>query len=177
MIIKLYHTGDREIKEPDIKYGRKNADFGQGFYLSPDRGFTYRWAKGNSTVNIYELNDEGLNIKRFNRNEEWFEYIFNNRRGNDTIDADVVTGPIANDTIFETYGIISSGFLKNEEALELLSVGPEYTQTVIKTEKALNNLKWIRAERITRLDEDQRRREWEKYTTDFAKVSEEIFKY
>ena len=69
------------------------------------------------------------------------------------------------------------GFLKNEDALELLSVGPEYTQTVIKTEKALNNLKWIRAERITRLDEDQRRREWEKYAADFAKVSEEIFKY
>ena len=39
----LYHTSDREIRNPDIHYGRKNADFGWGFYLTPDREFTYRW--------------------------------------------------------------------------------------------------------------------------------------
>ena len=33
----LYHTSDREIRNPDIHYGRKNADFGWGFYLTPDR--------------------------------------------------------------------------------------------------------------------------------------------
>ena len=30
----LYHTSDREIRNPDIHYGRKNADFGWAFYLS-----------------------------------------------------------------------------------------------------------------------------------------------
>ena len=30
----LYHTGFSAIPSPDIRYGRKNADFGQGFYLS-----------------------------------------------------------------------------------------------------------------------------------------------
>lgn len=30
----LYHTGYQEIREPDIHHGRKNADFGQGFYLT-----------------------------------------------------------------------------------------------------------------------------------------------
>ncbi|MBQ3911920.1 MAG: DUF3990 domain-containing protein, partial [Lachnospiraceae bacterium] len=44
----LYHTGDKEIRNPDIHYGRKNADFGWGFYLTPDREFTYRWAKENA---------------------------------------------------------------------------------------------------------------------------------
>ena len=29
---------------PDFYRGRKNADFGQGFYLTPDREFAYRWA-------------------------------------------------------------------------------------------------------------------------------------
>ena len=32
--MRLYHTGAVEIREPDILRGRKNADFGQGFYLS-----------------------------------------------------------------------------------------------------------------------------------------------
>ena len=51
----LYHTSDREIRYPDIHYGRKNADFGWGFYLTPDREFTYRWARDNAVVNEYEL--------------------------------------------------------------------------------------------------------------------------
>ncbi len=35
----LYHTGDREIVHPDIHHGRKNVDFGWGFYLTPDKEF------------------------------------------------------------------------------------------------------------------------------------------
>ena len=35
----LYHTSDREIRIPDIHHGRKNADFGWGFYLTPDKEF------------------------------------------------------------------------------------------------------------------------------------------
>ena len=65
----LYHTGFAEIKEPDIHYGRKNADFGQGFYLSADREFSRRWAKkrrGMQTFwNGYELLTDDLRIKRF----------------------------------------------------------------------------------------------------------------
>jgi hypothetical protein len=34
--MKLYHTGRTEIREPDIGHGRKNADSGPGFYLTPD---------------------------------------------------------------------------------------------------------------------------------------------
>ena len=42
--MRLYHASDRVIKEPDVNRGRRNADFGQGFYLSPDREFSVRWA-------------------------------------------------------------------------------------------------------------------------------------
>ena len=45
MTIDLYHTGFQSIPEPDIRYGRKNADFGQGFYLSADLAFSKRWAR------------------------------------------------------------------------------------------------------------------------------------
>ena len=57
----LYHTSDREIRDPDIHYGRRNADFGWGFSLTPDRDFTYRWARDNAVVNEYEL-DETLKL-------------------------------------------------------------------------------------------------------------------
>lgn len=52
-IIRLYHTGFAEIREPDVRYGRKNADFGQGFYMSDNEEFSKRWARvrrGENTV-------------------------------------------------------------------------------------------------------------------------------
>lgn len=170
----LYHTSDREIRTPDIHYGRKNADFGWGFYLTPDREFTYRWARENAVVNVYELDENELNMHTFTRDIHWFEYIFNNRRLRDSLVADVVIGPIANDTIFDTLGIMSSGFLKPEAAVRLLMIGPEYTQVVIKTEKALKQLRFIRSEKIERMDGEALRMEQEVYQNAFAKEFEKI---
>ena len=172
--MKLYHTGNVEIRDPDIYRGRKNADFGQGFYLTPDLEFTYRWAVRDAVVNEYELDEEGLQIHRFDRDEDWFRYIFHNRRGRDDVSADIVIGPIANDTIFDTFGIISSGFLKTEEAMKLLMIGPEYTQVAIKTERAIRQLHWIRSEKIQKLNEAFRRAEQERYAAAFAAVMQEF---
>ncbi len=172
--MKLFHTGSSEIRIPDIRHGRKNADFGQGFYLTPDIEFIYRWAGPDAIINEYELDEDGLSICLFSRDEAWFQYIFQNRRAKDSLAADVVIGPIANDTIFETFGIISSGFLKTSDAMKLLMVGPEYTQVAIKTKKAASQLRWVRSGKIEKLSEEQRRREQEMYDADFAKALGEI---
>lgn len=170
----LYHTSNREIRNPDIHHGRKNADFGWGFYLTPDREFAYRWARENAVINEYEFDDSELDIKVFSRDTEWFEYIFNNRLWVDTLNADVVIGPIANDTIFDTLGIITSGYLKSEDALKLLMIGPAYTQIAIKTEKAASQLKWIRAERVERPDKETLRKEQKAYEEVFGEALEKI---
>ncbi len=147
----LYHAGFETIKEPDIHHGRKNADFGQGFYLTDDKEFAHRWArerKGEQTiVNTYELDTDDLVIYRFERNEEWFGYIYGNRNFKpDELIADVIIGPIANDTIYNTYGTVTSGFLSPEEAMKLLLIGPEYRQITLKTVKAADRLKWLSSE-------------------------------
>ncbi len=172
--MKLYHTSDREIVHPDIHHGRKNADFGWGFYLTPDREFTYRWARDNAVVNEYELDEQGLDIYTFCRNVEWFEYIFNNRRLKDGLKSDVVIGPIANDTIFDTLGIITSGYLKPEDAMKLLMIGPEYTQVAIKTEKGAGQLRFIRSERIERMDEKSLKAEQKAFQKAFAEELQRI---
>ncbi len=174
--MRLYHTGKLEIREPDIRIGRKNADFGQGFYLTPDLEFTMRWASTASVVNEYELNENGLTVLRFVRDAEWFRYIFDNRRARDTAISDLVIGPIANDTIFDTYGIISSGFLKTEDAMKLLMIGPEYTQVAIKTEKAASRLRWIRSFHIDKMDAEARKEEQDAFSEAFAEITEEILK-
>lgn len=153
--VRLYHTGFQVIEKPDIHYGRKNADFGQGFYLSDDGEFSKRWAKqrkGTETfLNRYELVADRLKIKRFTRDEEWFSYIFDNRAGREDRlkEYDVIVGPIANDTLYDTWGVITSGFFEPTLGLELLRIGPMYEQTVIKTEKALAQLRFIGAEKLS----------------------------
>ena len=172
--MRLYHTSSVEIRDPDITRGRKNADFGQGFYLTPDMDFARRWTRADAVVNEYEFDESGLLIQRFSRDEEWFRYIFRNRRAIDGLTANVVTGPIANDTIFETFGVISSGFLKAEDAMKLLMIGPEYTQVAIKTEKALQQLRWLRSEKITGPVAAVRKTEQEEYDAAFGRVLQEI---
>ncbi len=172
--MKLYHTGRIEIREPDVYHGRRNADFGPGFYLTPDHDFARRWVKAESIINEYELDETGLNIHRFKRNEDWFHYIFNNRNYQDGLDADVIIGPIANDTIFETYGIISSGYLKTEDAMKLLLIGPEFTQVAIKSEKAISQLRWLGSQKVKRLDASQRQSEREAYSRELEKVLQTI---
>ncbi len=145
----LYHTGFDEIPVPDLRRGRPNADFGQGFYLSDDPAFSERWATekaGSKTfVNRYALETDGLRIKRFERSKDWFDYIFSNRRSKpDTFkDYDVIIGPIANDTLYNTFGILTSGVLDDAVALELLLLGPAYTQVVLKTERAKAALRFL----------------------------------
>ncbi len=174
----LYHTSQIEIPVPDIHHGRKNADFGQGFYLTPDYDFTYRWAWQDAIVNKYELHMDGLVVHTFSRTTEWFDYIFHNRRMEDTLEADVVIGPIANDTIFDTLGIISSGYLSSKEALEFLMIGPEYMQVAIKTSRAAEQLTWIGADKVTGVKEyrEQLKTEQKEYQAQFAAVMERMGK-
>ena len=58
---------------PDVHYGRKNADFAQGFYTSDSREFAVRWApqgKGiTAYLNRYELDTEGLAVRKL---PAWF---------------------------------------------------------------------------------------------------------
>ena len=162
--MRLYHTGFLTITKPDVHYGRKNADFGQGFYLSDDEEFSKRWAKrrkGSDTIlNTYELDTDGLRVKRFVRDAEWFDYLYHNRAGyaDSLSEYDVIIGPIANDTIFDTWGVITSGLLPQELALELLQLGGEYHQIVLKTEKAVSQL-WFIGSRVIPPDEVARYRE------------------
>ena len=180
----LYHTGFQEIRDPDLHYGRKNADFGQGFYLTSNLAFAQRWTKERknqpAVLNTYELDLTDLTVYRFLRDTAWYDYIFNNRAGKpDPLAADVVIGPIANDTLYDTLGILTSGFLKKENALQLLTIGPEFEQIAIKTEKAKEHLQWKTAHIIgseeIRTYRETMEKEQEEYLSAFAEKMESFF--
>ena len=65
----LYHASQSEIRTPKIDRGRKNADFGPGFYLTPGRDFARRWAGAGAFVNAYAFDPDGLDVRTFERDE------------------------------------------------------------------------------------------------------------
>ena len=180
----LYHTGFEEIKVPDIHVGRKNADFGQGFYLSTDLDFTKRWAKirkdRDTYINTYELDLDAVKVLRLDRDSKWYEYINNNRNNKADIypDYDVIIGPIAIDTIYDMYGITTSGFISSEDALKILSIGPVYTQVTLKSENAVRALSFVSSEIVDSATvagyRDVVEKEEAEFQEEFAKVMEEI---
>lgn len=151
--MELYHVGFNIIDEIDLKRGRINADFGQGFYLSPNLDFSKKWAgisnDHDTIINYYSLSTEGLKILEFKeKNKEWLDYIFKNRNGYKDLykEYDLIIGPISNDTIFDLYGIITSGLINKDTALKILDNAPLYYQVVIKTDKAKSQLKFLKYE-------------------------------
>ena len=128
-----------------------SAPFGQGFYLTADEAFAKRWARtrrdAETIMNVYDLDETGLVIKHFTRDEGWFNYIYANRNGRPDALAifDMIIGPVANDTIYDLWGLTTGGLLTKAQSLSVLIRGPEYTQIALKTERAAAQLTWLNA--------------------------------
>ena len=183
-MLTLYHAGYEIIDHPDVKYGRKNADFGQGFYMTDNYDFACIWVKekpgADVIINKYELDEGSLKKLSFERNSKWFEYIFSNRRSQPDIYAeyDVIIGPIANDTIYDTLGIMTSNILNDEEAMKLMMVGETSDQIVLKTQKAADNLRFVSSQVLSKeiivRAKEQYEADNEKYQEEFARAMEEL---
>ena len=132
-MITLYHGTYLSVPEPLAKIGRKNLDFGPGFYLTKIESQAKNWAiiiasrKGRETkavVNVYHFNIESaeadnIRIKRFDTyNIEWLNYVVDCRKGKDiSSDYDIVEGGVANDNVIDTVEDYEKGIITAEQAL------------------------------------------------------------
>ena len=160
----LYHTSDRVIQSPDIHHGRKNADFGWGFYLTPDYKTAVRMAQkkarlfgGTPTLITYELDEaflqSDLKIKRFPEKAcvEWFLFVDANRDRKNTEpihDYDIVIGPIANDGVVLQLTNYREGIYSPEEAARLLQDRYLDQQYYFGTERAVRFLRKTNVEAV-----------------------------
>jgi hypothetical protein len=102
----LYHGSLEIIKEPKPLLGRKNVDFGQGFYLTDLKEQAIRWLsrrkktnlQKKGVLNIYEYTENiDLKIKKFSGYcEEWLDFVILNRTSNAVNENyDIVIGNVA----------------------------------------------------------------------------------
>lgn len=111
----LYHGSTECVDNPEIRKGDVYLDFGVGFYTTTSFEQAMRWAKikmkrnraNLGYVSVYEFDMENaerfLNIKRFEcANEEWLNFVVNNRSGNEILGAtDLYIGPSEDNSIGE----------------------------------------------------------------------------
>lgn len=67
--IIVYHGGTEQIEKPICCLGRKNLDFGQGFYITNIREQAINWAK-----NIARNRKEQAILNRYKLNKEAYRF-------------------------------------------------------------------------------------------------------
>ena len=158
--MKLYHGSNTIVKNPELVEQNRFLDFGYGFYTTTNKEQAENFAKkvtvrrgGKPVVNVYEFDDKAemdLNIKRFSApDEEWLDFVSAHRNGTyDGEKYDVIIGAVANDDVYRTLQVYSSGLLTKEQALEALKVKKLFNQYVFATEKSLAFLKFIDGKKV-----------------------------
>lgn len=150
-MIIVYHGGTEKIETPISKFGRRNLDFGQGFYLTPLREQALAWAnhmarsrKQAAILNRYRLDREALlqnaRCKVFEAyDEEWLEFIVDNRLGLNSAEAyDYVEGGVANDRVIDTINLYLAGLIDLSAALRELSKHQPNQQICILKQELLD---------------------------------------
>lgn len=129
----LYHGSNMLIEDIDLDKSKPNKDFGKGFYLSESEMQATEMATfkslllgGEPIITKFEfddavMHDSALRIKVFdNYSEEWADFVFANREGNDVEQYDIVYGPIANDKIGLQIRKLKDGSIDKAEFLNRL---------------------------------------------------------
>lgn len=162
--LKVYHGSYCEVDKPSLDNGRSDADFGIGFYVTPDFTMAEKWAsrKKKAIINEYVLDMDKLNAYIYPLNEEWLDFIIQNRTGDNpdlfSNKFDLLIGATADDKLFATIEQYESGFIDADTAVEVLNCMQVGQQICVRTERGLDNLHFSRSielspERVNELRE------------------------
>jgi hypothetical protein len=153
----LYHTSYMVVEQPDLEHSRDYLDFGKGFYLTSLRHQAVLYSERfflrgrQAFLGEYDLSDAyvDLSIKTFEAyDEEWLDFVFQCRKGEDKSEYDIVIGGIADDKIFKTIDLYFTGDISKDEALRRLKYEKPNNQYCLRTQRAIDLLTFKSAEEI-----------------------------
>jgi len=166
--IIIYHGSNQIIEKPIFGAGNPRNDYGLGFYCTKDMELAKEWAcseEKDGYANIYELDITDLNICKLSGVEynilNWLALLLQNRYfriSNDVAgaakeyliskflpdvnNADIIIGYRADDSYFSFANSFLNGILSLEQLETAMYLGELGEQTVLKSEKAFNQLQY-----------------------------------
>ena len=145
----IFHGGYKEIRLPEIIKGRYAKDFGAGFYCTELKEQAIRWARRFDTpiVSFYDFKpDTKLRELVFSEmSEPWLDFVVSSRAGNEN-NYDIVSGPMANDQIYNYIADYINGILTKEQFWILAKFKHPTHQICFCSINALNCLTFIKSE-------------------------------
>lgn len=156
----LYHGSSVVVKHPLVNIGRKDLDFGPGFYLTPLYEQAAKWAIRIKTirhtkeaiVNSYKfIPSEGYKIKVLDAyDKEWLDFIVDSRAGKQPWkDYDIIEGGVADDRVIDAVEAYINGYADVEHTLsKLIYHKPNYQICILNQGIVDNNLQYLSYERI-----------------------------
>ena len=164
--IILYHGSDHVIEKPRYNFGKKDNDFGKGFYCTREVELGKEWAclSGESgIVNVYTLNIENLKILRLNavnfsilhwltlltqsrevdniENLEALEFL-NKNFSIDISKYDLIVGYRADDSYFSFARDFINDGITLQTLYQAMTLGKLGTQYVLKSKKAFDTIEF-----------------------------------
>ena len=150
-MITVYHGSFMEVSKPLVSLGRRNLDFGQGFYVTDLIGQARRWAArtsfrrlANPVLNIYSFDEtesmSGYKFLKFEAyDKQWLDFIVASRNGRQQWRAyDVIEGGVANDNVIDTVEDYIRGRMSSEAALVELSKHQPNNQICILSQEVID---------------------------------------
>lgn len=155
----LYHGSNQPICTIDLSKGKKNKDFGRGFYTTHLREQAEFWSQriadrfgGTPTVTEFEFDmdaavKDGLNIKIFEKpDKEWALFVMANRGESEEEvrhDYDIVIGPVADDRMARLFGLYDMEIIDLDAVVAGLIYKDLNSQYFFATERSLSYI-WKR---------------------------------
>lgn len=164
----IYHGSEEIIEHPVFGAGRKNNDFGVGFYCTEDKDLAKEWAVSSlhdGFANRYTLDTEYLNILHLNSAEytilNWIAVLVEHRLfatktpvarrakrylvdhfGINVNAFDLIVGYRADDSYFDYAESFLNNTISVEQLAQAMRLGKLGEQIVIKSQFAFLNLKF-----------------------------------
>ncbi len=167
--ITIYHGSNQIVKTPTFGLGRKNNDFGLGFYCTESVDLAKEWAVSslkNGFVNQYTLDTEYLNILNLNTSDytilNWIAVLVEHRLfsiktpvarrakqylidnfGINVNSYDLITGYRADDSYFDYAEAFLNNTITVEQLARAMQLGKLGEQIVIKSQFAFSKIKFV----------------------------------
>ncbi|MBQ4650405.1 MAG: DUF3990 domain-containing protein [Firmicutes bacterium] len=167
-IIKIYHGSEKVIEQPAFGEGKKNNDFGLGFYCTENKNLAREWAVSSQRdgfANCYTLDTEYLHILNLNSPEytilNWIAVLVEHRLfsiktpvarraknyliENFSVNVnafDVITGYRADDSYFDYAEAFLNNGITVEQLAHAMHLGKLGEQIVIKSPFAFSKLEY-----------------------------------
>ena len=175
-VTKLYHGSNQIVQAPSLAQGKDNNDYGRGFYCTELPEMAREWAcKENKDgfVNEYEFRTDGLRILNLLDGKHnvlnWIALLLKNRTFTlqdeiavdarnyiieqysvDLTEYDVVVGYRADDSYFSYAQSFVANALPLRSLSRALKLGKLGAQTVLVSERAFAQIKFVGAEPISK---------------------------